>query len=552
MKRSFYFVILLLMLSVSGLYAQGSATRKELEKDFDNVLSQIYKQGGPGCAALITEKGKPLYRKAFGMANIELGVPMKPEMVFRIGSITKQFTAIAILQLMEQGKLSLQDEITKFIPDYPVNGKKITIEHLLTHTSGIKSYTSMPSFETIIRKDMKPDELVGFFKNEPMDFDPGAKFLYNNSGYFLLGVIIEKVSGMSYPQYLEKNIFKPLGMVNSYYGTDTRIIPNRAAGYQNGEAGIVNADQMSMTLPYAAGSIQSTVDDLFLWHKAVHGYKLVKKETLQKAFSPYKLADGNISNYGYGWAFGQVQDAALIEHGGGINGFTTSSMYLPKEDIFVVLFTNTTHVGPDMAATKLAAIAMGKPFKEYKEVKLAAASLKEYEGVYDNDKGESRVITAEGEKLYSQRAGGNKFQLKAAGNDEFFFDNSLSTLTFQRKANKPESILFKSKDEKSEWKRTTKPIPVKKEIAISATELEQYIGEYALSPSFSITVTSEGDRLFAQATNQPRFEVFAESPDTFFLKVVEAKIQFLKSGDGKVNALLLHQGGQKMEGKKIK
>lgn len=235
MKRHFYFVILLLLVSVSGLYAQGSATRKELEKDFDNVLSQIYKQGGPGCAVLITEKGKPIYRKAFGMANIELGVPMKPEMVFRIGSITKQFTAIAILQLMEQGKLALQDDITKYIPDYPVNGKKITIEHLLTHTSGIKSYTSMPSFQTIMRKDMKPMELVSFFKDQPMDFDPGAKFLYNNSGYFLLGVIIEKVSGMSYPQYLEQQIFKPLGMVNSYYGTDTRIIPNGRLATKTGK-----------------------------------------------------------------------------------------------------------------------------------------------------------------------------------------------------------------------------------------------------------------------------------------------------------------------------
>ena len=282
-------LILFIVLVHTGYLVCSQAPSKQLIGEFDKLLSEQFKAGESGCAALVAQKGQILYKKAFGMADIELNVPMQADMVFRIGSITKQFTAVCILQLMEQGKLSLQDEITKFIPDYPTQAHKITIEHLLTHTSGIKSYTGMKNFQDIIRKDMKPEEVIDFFKNQPMEFVPGSKFNYNNSGYFLLGYIIEKVSGKTYPQYLEENIFKPLGMTNTVFGSNSKIIKNRASGYEPGSDGIVNASLMSMTIPYAAGSIQSTVEDLYKWHQAVHAYKLVKKENLDKAFTPYKL-----------------------------------------------------------------------------------------------------------------------------------------------------------------------------------------------------------------------------------------------------------------------
>jgi CubicO group peptidase (beta-lactamase class C family) len=176
--------VLFIALSCNS-FAQTAAS-KQMTAEFDKVLSAQFKPGETGCAALVAKKGQIIYKKAFGMANLELNVPMQPDMVFRIGSITKQFTAVAILQLMEQGKLSLQDEITKFIPDYPTQAYKITIEHLLTHTSGIRSYTSVPEFQKYMRTDMKPDEVINLFKNQPMEFVPGTKYNYNNSGYFLL------------------------------------------------------------------------------------------------------------------------------------------------------------------------------------------------------------------------------------------------------------------------------------------------------------------------------------------------------------------------------
>src|SRR5687768_10124353 len=254
-----------------------------LTTELDKLLAAQFKDNEPGVAVLVARKGEIIYKKGFGLANLELDVPMQVDNIFRIGSITKQFTAVAILQLMEQGKLNLQDEITKFIPDYPTQGNKITIEHLLTHTSGIRSYTSMSDYFGKIKLDMKPSEMIDYFKNEPMDFAPGAEHRYNNSGYYLLGYIIEQITGKTYAQYLEENFFKPLEMTNSLYGNDQAIIKKRASAYSMGDNGFENSPSMSMTQPYAAGSIQSTVSDLFKWHQAVNSYKLVKKENLEKA-----------------------------------------------------------------------------------------------------------------------------------------------------------------------------------------------------------------------------------------------------------------------------
>ncbi|WP_428657922.1 serine hydrolase [Runella sp.] len=549
MKITRILLLFLCCFIAKTVFAQTPA----LTAEFDKLLLEQFKPTESGATALISQKGKIIYHKAFGQANLELNVPMQTPMIFRIGSITKQFTAVAILQLMEQGKLSLQDEITKFIPDYPTHGHKITIEHLLTHTSGIKSYTDMKEFGDIIQKDKTPEELIAFFKNQPMDFAPGTQWHYNNSGFFLLGYIIEKVSGKTYPDYVEQVFFKPLGMTNSYYGNDAKLIKNRAAGYERGKDGIQNASAMSMTLPYAAGSIQSTVEDLWKWHQAVHAYQLVKKETLDQAFVPYKLTNGKATNYGYGWFLGDVQGSSTIEHGGGINGFLTSSIYLPKEDVFVTVFSNSTAKSPDNVAAKLAAWAIDKPYN-FKEVTLDENTLKSYAGVYENPEGGQRIITLDNGKLYSQRTAGSKSQIKPYEKDKFFFESSLSFLNFQRNVNEMVTGVISSQRgaQTMLWNKTDKPIPTRMEQKVEEVILEQYIGDYQLAPGFILTITKEGQRLFGQATGQGKNELFAESPTKFFLKVVDAQVEFFKNESGKVDKLILYQGGQKMEGKKTK
>ena len=455
MKKTFFLLAFCLLVNIS--FAQQKDDN-QLFADFDKMLSEQFKTNETGATALVARKGQIIYKKAFGMANLEYNTPMQVDNIFRIGSITKQFTAVAILQLMEQGKLNLQDDITKFIPDYPVQGHKITIEHLLTHTSGIQSYTGMKDFREKMTLDLKPTELINYFKNQPMEFAPGTKWKYNNSGYFLLGYIIEKISGKTYPQYVEDNFFKPLGMSNSLYGSDSKIIKKRAGAYSKDSTGVINAPLMSMTQPYAAGSIQSTVEDLFKWHQAVHSYKLVKKESLDKAFTNYKLNNGKETGYGYGWLLSNVQESSSIEHGGGINGFLTQSIYLPKDDVFVAVFSNCNCNPPAIIGAKIAALTIRKPY-EYKEIPVDNTVLQGYTGVYENEKGEQRLITVAENQLYSQRFGVTKYKIKAYQKDNFFFEDFMTTIEFKRnKKGDVEELTVKGRQLNEIWIKSNKPI----------------------------------------------------------------------------------------------
>lgn len=460
MNKTIQFLAFCLLVNIS--FAQQKDDN-QLFADFDKMLSEQFKTNETGATALVARKGQIIYKKAFGMANLEYNTPMQVDNIFRIGSITKQFTAVAILQLMEQGKLNMQDEITKFIPDYPTHGHKITIEHLLTHTSGIQSYTGMKDFRGKMTLDLKPTELIDYFKNQPMEFAPGTKWKYNNSGYFLLGFIIEKVSGKTYQQYVEDNFFKRLGMSNSLYGSDSKIIKKRAGAYSKDSTGVINAPLMSMTLPYAGGSIQSTVEDLFKWHQAVHSYKLVKKESLDKAFTKYKLTDGKETDYGYGWFLRNVQESSSIEHGGSINGFLTQSIYLPKEDVFVAVFSNCNCNPPSVIGSKIAALAIGKPY-EYKEISLDNTVLQGYTGVYENEKGEQRVITLAENQLYAKLSGAAKIKIKAYLKDKFFFEDLMTTIEFSRnQKGEIEKLTVKSRQPNVVWNKTNKPIPTEPE-----------------------------------------------------------------------------------------
>lgn len=529
-----------------------SAAAQSLEARVDKMLSDQYKADGPGAAALIAKNGKVIYRKAVGKANLELDVNMKPENVFELGSITKQFTAVAVLMLMEQGKLALDDDITKYIPGYPTKGKPINIHHLLNHTSGIKSYTDMKSFIKHARTDMTPAELIDVFKNEPMDFDPGTDWHYNNSGYILLGYIIEKVSGKTYAEFIDQHIFKKLGMRHSFYGSKKALIPLRASGYQPAEKGYNNADYLSMSLPYAAGSLMSTVDDMLLWNEAIHNNTLITKESRQKAFTNHPLSNGKLSYYGYGWQPNEINGTPCIEHGGGIFGYTTMGIYIPGENVYVIVLTNQTGISPDGLAVKMAALAIGKPYAEKATVALPEAALKKWTGTYEFEKGVLRFVTFENGSLYSQREGSTKLKLLPAGPASFSFEGATTQYEFSEENGK-KTVLMKMRIQHSKGVETDKKAaPEKKPVEVDAATLQQYVGSYELQPGFIIEITTTGNQIFAQATGQPKFEIFAEKPGTFFLKVVKASMDFNKDAGGKVISLTLHQGGQDLEGKKIK
>lgn len=540
MKSTFTLILVLLVLP---------GFSQKLAADFDATLSSVYKAAEPGAAVLVAKGGKPVYRKAFGMADMENNVPMRPEHVFEIGSITKQFTAVSILMLMEQGKLKLNDPLTKYIPDYP-KGETITIHHLLTHTSGIKNYTDMATWAKSWRQELSPSEMIAFFKNEPLDFAPGEKWSYSNSAYFLLGYIIEKVSGMTYPEFLQKNIFEPLGLKNTYYGSQSKIIRNRAQGYQK-SGDYVRAEYLSMTQPYSAGSIMSTVDDLLTWQLAINANKLVRKETIQLAYTPVKLNDGTVQEYGYGWGIGSVNGSRTTEHSGGIFGFATDEIYLPEEDVYAVILCNCDCASPSEVATRLAAKAIGKPYPDpVAKIQLDASYAQTLAGNYEFDDGSIRIISAEGDQLYSQRSGSTRYQLFPQTKTVFSYQVGFSVIEFVMDGGKVKEVLFKDRSGKAlHGKRTDKTMPMHTEVAVSPTILERYVGKYELLPNFFVDITLEAGHLMSQASNQPKLELFGESETKFFFKDVDAQIEFTPNADGKFD-LMVYQAGQKLAGKR--
>lgn len=553
----FAFLAVALAVPAVRTLAARPAPQGDLAAKIDAIMAGIYKPGEPGAAIIVRKDGQTVFRKGYGTADLELGVPIEPDMVFRLGSITKQFTAVSILMLAQEGKLGLQDEITKFLPDYPTQGKRITVEHLLTHTSGIQSYTDMPEWLPLWRKDFTVKELVDFFKDKPMQFEPGRSWAYSNSGYILLGAIIEKVSGKTYEEFVTEKIFKPLGMKGSTYGSTERIIPRRIPGYQAGKGGFVNAPYLSMTQPYAAGSLLSTVDDLAVWSDAVFAGKLVRKEWLDKAFTPYTLANGESTGYGYGWLVGDFAGHRSIEHGGGINGFSTYEMTLPEDRIFVAILTNSAIAGrdPEPRAVKIAWLALGLTEPERKAIRLAARDLDAFAGVYTNERKREFYVSREGDKLFAQQQGGSKDEFTPASATEFFLkDNPARFMFVKDSAGRVTGLRIKSRIGPAQvLTKTDKPLPApRKEAAVDPKLYDRLTGDYELAPEFIITVLRRGGKLISQATGQSEVELFPESETRFFLKVVDAQIDFVLDAEGRATGLVLHQGGQNLPAKKIR
>lgn len=457
MKNNSLTFLLVLLLSISA-YSQN------FEQEFDNLLSKDYPASGTGAAALVAVGGKVIYKKAFGKANLELNVDMSVNSVFEIGSISKQFTAVSILMLAEQGKLNLDDEITKYIKNYPTHGHKITIHHLLSHTSGMGSFTASDEWYDNRNLDWTKERYFNLFKKLPMHSAPGEKYLYSNTGYVLLGAIIEEVSNKTYPEFINDHIFVPLGMKNSFYISKTRITPNLASGYDNpkdfidkdfNENETVKGEIISLPKFDGGGSILSTVDDLFLWNRAIRNNKLISEESKTKAFTNYKLTNGQHTNYGYGWAINEVNGISCIEHNGGTMGFRSNGIYFPKEDVYVVILTNRTFSDPVYPSTKIAAIAVNKPFKEVdgNNINTDFEFLKKIIGTYEFEDGSSRIISIEDNKLYSQRPNREKIRLYQGEDNKFYFKNSFANLTFNLSPNKKPSAVYESRIYKSKGKK---------------------------------------------------------------------------------------------------
>jgi CubicO group peptidase (beta-lactamase class C family) len=418
-------------------------------KELDSILTHFSKANIFQGVVLVAADGKVLLNKGYGWADAATQKPNDPSLVYQIGSVTKQFTAAAILKLQEEGKLSVNDTIGKYFPKLK-EGNRITIRHLLTHTSGLFNYTNDTTFW--LHEAGKPsshEKMMGRFADKPLDFEPGAKFSYSNSGYLLLGYIIEQVSGKPYEQYIRENIFHPLGMNRS--GFDFTKATGRATGYY--VSGVSEpAIIVDSTGSYSAGAIYTTTSDLFKWVQAMHARKIIKPESWEQAFTPFK------GQYGYGLIMDKMYGQKRIWHNGGIHGFISNLEYFPESNTTVILISNYMYSDLPRVSRVLDAALFGKPYelpKARTEIKLPEATLKQYEGTY------------------------------------------------------------------------------------------------ALTADFAITVKVEGGKLMAQATGQGAYEIFPESRDHFFYKVVDAQIVFEAAATGKIVALTLFQNGAKLRGEKV-
>ncbi len=413
----------LLVLATSAAAAQAP-TPAQLSAYADSVVkAAIDQHQAVGVSVAVVKNGQTILAKGYGFADLENDVSATPNTVYRIGSVTKQFTSAAIMRLSEQGKLSLDDTLQKFFPSYPVQGHRVTVRHLLNHTSGIKSYTGLgPKWFSKMRLDLAHDTLLAMFANEPFDFSPGDKWAYDNSGYFLLGMIVEKVSGKTYAKYLEDEFFTPLGLKNTFYCDLRPIIKHRAQGYSAAPGGtFLNADLISMTQPYAAGSLCSTVLDLAAWARALAGGKVVSPASYAQMSTPLKLNDGKALTYGFGLGTGALDGHRQVSHGGGINGFGAQLSHYVDDSLVIVVLTNIEAAAANKLERAIAKRALGVPEKVIKDLPIPTADLARFAGNYLVG-GEATIkIFADGAALKAQAQGPGQsaFRLKYQGGNLF-------------------------------------------------------------------------------------------------------------------------------------
>lgn len=560
-------ILFLLILNSVGVVAQSLAPQHEAY--IDSVMNATFKQDEPGAVALVAKNGVAVYRKAFGLASAALAAPNKPEYAFAIGSMTKQFTAVAMLKLAQAGKLALGDDVRKYVPDYNTHGRTITIEHLLTHTSGIPSYTEMKGFEKLYNTDLPKKEMLEFFMKDSLLFEPGTDWSYSNSGYFLAGYIIEKVTGSTLRDYFMKHLFFPAGMVGAEIGAHGRAIKGFVTGHEKvGGDEYAPARPFSWSWSFGAGDIVCSVDDLLQWDKALYGEKVVKQEWLKKAWRSFTLTSGEKTNYGYGWSVSNYQGNDLVAHGGAINGYLSNAIRIPAQQLYVVVLTNNGAKGPNEASMSIAMRLAGTPVTKRVAQKADPTTLREYTGVYEvkriggrvasnYDKEKTyRFLTASNDTLFSQRSGQEKSPLQFVDKDLFMFKDGAVMVRFNRDAkgaivsatifSEPMSIGPDQIEPK-----TSMPLP-KERVPITLPELilNRYAGTYDFGNGFQITVTVKDGRIYEQATGQMRLEIFPESETRCFLKIVDATLEFLVDANGKTTGLILHQMG-KHEAKKI-
>jgi CubicO group peptidase (beta-lactamase class C family) len=537
---------------------------KLAEEKFDRYLKAAGEIWGFSGTVLIAWHGEIVFAKGYGYADQTFGQANTLETKFYIGSITKQFTAAAILKLVEQGKISLDDPITRYLPDYPTDpGKKITIHHLLTHTSGVPNYTEFP--ELLIRRTSRisPNDLLKFFENEPLDFEPGTGFHYSNSGYIILGAIIERVSGQSYEAFLHKEFLKKIGMLNSGYARREAALPNRAVGYTlDMDRNIVNAPAFHFSVLHTAGALYSTVEDMLKWDKALYADELLSRQSIRTMLTPHARG------YGYGWFIERLWGRTHTFHGGFLDGFNTTFERWLEDQLCIIVFSNEDEAPVKKIARGLAAIAFQEDYDfpvRKQPIALDPAALAEYEGVYQVSEDRYRMIQADNDRLIMRTEGEMPEHLLPEAPDLFYFarDNSM-TMRFIRDR---DSVIVRHEVRDQEGVFVVDRLPDTPEsrallsrtvIELKPSEFSAYTGVYRLEShvalpgaDFTLTVARDETRLLAAPTGLPLMPILPHTKTEFFYENSDVWITFTTDTAGAVTGCILRLNNAEVAGVKL-
>lgn len=397
-----------------------------------------------GASVGVMRHNEVIFARGYGYADLNKKVEATEHTVYQVGSITKQFTALAVMMLVEQGKVNLNDIMLDYLPNYPQRNHKVTIDQLLNHTSGIKSYTDIEKFWEISERDLSREEIVDLFSSEPVEFSPGENYQYNNSGYYLLGMIIENVSGISYADFLKANVWQSLEMFDTHYLEKNKNVENLATGYDHKDNEFVLARPLGMDNPFSGGSLGSSVLDLLKWQTALNENQLISRQSYNKMIEPGLLTGGKHTTYGYGFFMSNLNGHRKIEHGGTINGFRAQLSYYPDDGLTVTVLCNHNSAPQAQLESQISRLILGIPETRIQEIHLSESERQLYTGTYKWCSTMAPVpfpvSVAEGTLRVSGRP------LRAIGNHTFVFSTDpYYTVTFTVKDGK--SISFRAERE---------------------------------------------------------------------------------------------------------
>ena len=573
---------LLLCLVFVGL-SNNPTTAQNRAEQLDQLMGKYFEYGKFNGSILVSMDGVTFLNKGYGLANMEWNQNNAPNTKHRLGSVTKQFTALLILQLAEKGQLDLHKPISTYLPDYPKKtGDIITIHHLLTHASGIPNYTAIDGLIKEHSMDnFSPVEFLDFFKDLDLEFEPGTQFNYSNSGYFLLGYILETISGMNYGDLLVNQIFQPLGMNDTGFDSHSAIIANRAAGYEKRRRSYVNARYLDMSAVYAAGFMYSTTEDLAKWDAALYTNKLLTAEYMDLFLKPHQETKEGF-NYGYGWAHGDLPIgtsadlATVISHDGGINGFNTRITRIVKDKILIVMLNNTGAAPLRDIENAILGVLYDKPYKAPKEslARLTGIMAEEgqpeeaiqfFESNLDNDQyevRESEINELGYQFMYAKNmeAAASVFAVNMERYPNSFnvYDSYAEAMLYSGKRKQAIKYYKRSlelnpenQNGKDMLARMGVEFTEKPKLVLKEKDMKQFEGKFDMGQGFFIRVYQEDAKLFAEATGQGTFELSPVSESAFVVKLINAQVTFLSDDSGTINGLHLIHEDMNIKGKKI-